>query len=57
MVYKLFLRGGLQCITRESNEFVIPKGEIHLGERSLATRVQCSWRLSRACNLLSVRCK
>ena len=33
MVYKLPLRGGLQCIPKESYEFVIPKSVIHLGER------------------------
>ena len=32
MFYKP-LRGGLQCILRESYEFVIPKCVIHLGER------------------------
>jgi len=39
------------------NEFVITKGVIHLGkirERSLATRIRCSWRPSRAYNLLSM---
>ena len=35
MVYKNPLKGGLQCIPRESNEFVIPKSVIHLGERFL----------------------
>jgi len=29
----LGLRGGLQCILRESYEFVIPKGVIHLSEK------------------------
>ena len=27
------LRGGIQCIPRESYEFVIPKGVIHLREK------------------------
>ena len=26
-------QGGLQCIPRESHEFLIPKGVIHLGEK------------------------
>ena len=33
MVYKQPLKGGLQCILRESYEFIIPKGVIHLGEK------------------------
>ena len=33
MVYKYPLRGILQYIARESYEFVIPKGIIHLGEK------------------------
>jgi len=33
MIYKQPLRGGLQCISRESHEFVIPKSVIHLGEK------------------------
>jgi len=56
MVYKLSPRGGLQCIPRESYEFVISKGVIHLSEkfvRNLAIRVRCSWRPSRACNFLA----
>ena len=32
MVYKYLLRSDLQCILRESNEFVISKSVIHLGE-------------------------
>ena len=33
MVSKYPLRSGLQCILRESHEFVIPKGIIHLSEK------------------------